>query len=289
MHKMRMLGLLFGLVLMLLVAGCGDDKCASCPKTAVTPLGYTQGELSLSPGAYIDSLEIFGNGSLAPGLDSIRVGDSLVNRLEWALTIKSQFADVHWMIHFSEAGDASTYMYEHGDTATISVWGEGRTSSCRVKILDPSLAVAYVTTPTYLADTVDPGEADTVYWNRVEHADYYAVTVGWLTTSGIWIMNYDYATDTSYIITGNMMSDSVRRCDIAVTPFNGPDPGTDRTNWTGNLLDGVVFSAGVFDFTSIIIRPPIVIIGAASSQQAAERPNWSSDEIVANVYKKYNR
>jgi len=289
MHKMRMVGLSFGLLLMLAAAGCNNDDCASCPD-AVTPLGHAKGWLVLTPGTRMPELEVFGNGSVAPNLDSVKVGDSLVNRQEWQLAEgPNAYADAHLIIPFYEDGDPSTFMYDPGDTAIIRVWGEGRSSFCRVKLLYRDSATVHITTPTSMADTIAPGGSDTVYWNRVEHADYYAIMVPWWVTPGYWFFTYYYATDTSFIITGDMMPDSVTRFDVQVTPFNGPDPRTDKTNWSGKLLDGVVICAGQNSYTTIIVRSPMLSPREASSQAAEERPKLSSEEIVANVYKQCGR
>lgn len=293
MQKKCMVVSVFGLLLVLAAAGCSDKECASCPDPAVTPLGYTKAALQLNPGAVVQpSLEVFGNGMVAPNLDSVKIGDSLVNRRDWMMTSGSMYADAHWAIVFSEDGDTSTYMYEHGDTATISVWGEGRSSSCRVKILSRNSAIAYITTPAYQADTIAPGASDTVFWNRVEHADYYAVMVPWRVISGgsaMWHFDYYYATDTSFIVAGAMQPDSLINFDVQVTPFNGPDPQSGQTNWRGTLLDGVVFSAGYPGMTNIVIRPPITMAARALSPAAEERPNVSPEEMVSNVYKKFGK
>ncbi len=286
MNKSLIAALLFGL-LVLALAGCGDDDKATDPaKTA--PLGYTKGRIVVAPMTTMQ-LEIFGNGAVAPNLDSVKVGDSLVNELEWSMESGLMFADAYWRIPFYEDGDASTFMYDPGDTAVIDVWGEGRSSTCRVKLLDPTQSVAEIVSPATYADTISPDESDTVYWHKVAQADYYAVTVGFEHYSFNWLFEYHYATDTMFVLTEEMIPDSVERCDIVITPFNGPDPQTDQTNWTGNLLDGVIFSAGGFDYITIVVSSPPPVPAGASSQLRPERPNWSEPEIVAKVYEKYRR
>jgi hypothetical protein len=293
MHKMQVILLGFGLLLMLAIIGCGDDDCPACPDL-VTPLGYTQCALILSPGANIvPGLEVFSYGAVAPSLDSVKVGDSLVDRLSWELAIRWPYADAHWLIGFHEDGDTGTFMYEHGDVATIDVWGEGRSSACQVKILNPDSAIANITDPAYLVDTIAPGGSDTVFWNTVEHVDYYAVMIAWLVQLGgdiNYTFDYHYATDTSFIITGAMQPpDSVLEFNMHVTPFNGPDPRTGRSNWSGTLLDGVVCSYGYQNSTTIVIRSPIGPPPKALPKPAAGYPERNSEEIVASVYKKYGK
>ncbi len=284
MFKFLITGLAFGL-LMLMGAGCGDDDKATGP-TKATPLGYAKGQIILVPHTGMQ-LEIFGNGAVTPNLDSIRVGDSLVNELEWSMESDLMFADAYWEIPFSEDGDALTFMYDPGDTAVIDVWGEGRSSTCRVKLLNPAQSEAEIISPAWFADTITPDESDTVYWHKVEQADYYAIMMPCAHYSGPWIFSYYCATDTFFIITGDMLPDSVVQCDVVVSPFNGPDPRTDQTNWTGNLLDGVVYSAGGHGYTSIIIgSPPPSPAGTASHIQP-EHANWNGQAIVAKVYEKY--
>ncbi|PWB73781.1 hypothetical protein C3F09_04780 [candidate division GN15 bacterium] len=286
MRNLQMLGLAFVALLMLAVVGCGDDENTTAPAQTF-PLGYTQGNIYVSPNTRMPRLEIHGNGAVTPNLDSIKVGDSLVNRQDWSMYSDGMFSDAYWAIPFVEDGDTSTLMYDPGDTAVIKVWGEGRFSSCRVKLLNPEEAILNITSPLSMADTIAFGGSDTVYWNKVDQADYYAVMVPWAHYSGNWLFGFYYATDTSFIITGNMMPDSVWRCDVVVSPFNGPDPRTDRSNWTGNLLDGVVYSSGGYRYVSIIINAPAPL--TPIPRISADQPIWNADEIVANVYKKYGK
>ena len=139
MRKMQLALFGFGLLVMLVVVGCKDD-CAICPEPEVTPLGHAQGSLILAPGATIPHLEIFGSGAIAPNLDSAKVGDSLIGWQFWSMMSNTPYADAHWRISYHETGDASTFMYDHGDLATIMVWGSGRSAACQLKILEPGTA-----------------------------------------------------------------------------------------------------------------------------------------------------
>ncbi|MCX6836113.1 MAG: hypothetical protein NTW07_13495 [candidate division Zixibacteria bacterium] len=291
MRKVWLVLLGFGVLLVLAAVGC-NDECASCPDPAVTPLGYATGWLTLNPGTIMPQLEIFGNGAVAPNLDSVKVGDSLIDREDWSMMTTAAFTDAHWVIPFSEAGDPSTYMYEHGDVATLRVWGSGRSGTCELKILNYTTAAANITSPAPLADSIAPGVADTIFWNRVEYADYYAIMIAWLVSEGggtHWTFTYHYATDTSFIVTGAMQLDSAIRYDFVVSPFTGPNPRTGRTNWTGTLLGGVVYSAGQYDITTVVIRPLLLSSGTALSEQTEARPEVSAEEIVRNVYKQFEK
>ena len=291
MHKMQVILLGLGVLLMPVIIGCGDDDCPACPDP-VRPLGRTHCGLILSPGATIvPSMEISSYGAVAPSLDSVKIGDSLVDRQSWVLGGTWSFADAHWLIPFQEDGDTGTFMYEHGDVATIGVWGEGRASACQVKILDPDVAIASITDPAYLVDTIAPGGSDTVFWKTIGHVDYYAVMVAWLVSSdgfSTYTFDYYYATDTSFIITGAMQPpDTVLSFNVHVTPFNGPDPRTGRSNWSGTLLDGVVYSYGSQNSTTIVISHPPAPPPKPLPNPGAGYPESNSDEMVAGVYEKY--
>jgi hypothetical protein len=282
----------FCVLLVLAAVGCNDDDCASCPDPVVTPLGNATGWLLLNPGATIPQLEIIGNGVVAPNLDSVKVGDSLIGRERWSMMSTAPYADAHWLISFSETGDPSTYMYEHGDVATLRVWGSGRSATCQLKILNREAATVNITMPLPFADSIAPGVADTIFWNRVEYADYYAIMIPWNVSEGgstYWTFTYHYATDTSFIVTGAMQLDSAIRYDFVVTPFTGPNPRTGQTNWTGTLLDGAVCSIGQFDVTTVMIRSLPLSPGMAPSEPAEKRPEFSAEEIVRNVYKRFEK
>ena len=289
MQKIFLVVLSMGLILMLAFVGCDDDDSTS-PVSVTVPLGHATGGLLLSSGATImPQLEIKGNGAVAPDLDSVKVGDSLVSRSTWGLMSVSPYVDAHWIIFYDETGAPSTYMYRHGDTATVSVWGQGRSSTCDVKILDPSLANITEIDPLVRADTIAVGEADTVYWNTVEHADYYAIMMAWRIQTGgssMYTFSYSYAIDTSFVVTGDMHLDSLLEFDVVVTPFTGPDPRTGRTNWNGTLLDGVMYSFGQYGSTTIVMEPLGPIL-KTSTPVSSGRPEYSANDIVAEVYKKY--
>lgn len=289
MNLTRMFTLFLGLLLVVMLAGCGKDDCASCP-TQTTPLAYAKGGVVVAPNTILEYFEVHGHGAVVPTLDSVRIGDSLVNRDSLIFSSHMLFADAYWEAYFSEDGDPSSFMYEAGDTAVIKVWGEGRSSTCRVKLLNPRDAPVHVTSPASLTDTVELGTSYTIYWNRVEHADYYAVGFAWVDHSSNYSVDFLYTVDTSFIVTGDMVPDSVDYCQVAITPFNGPDPRTERSNWTGNLLDGIVYSPGVFETVTVDFSLPLgPPQPAVSSQFEGEPPAWNAHEIVGKMYEKFGQ
>lgn len=290
MNKMWLILLGCGWLCLAAFIGCGDDDCASCPET-VTPLGTARGFLILAPNAVFpgSTFIISGHGEVMVNLDSMKVGDSLVDYADWEYHWPWEYANAGWIIHFNEDGDASTYMYDHGDPATITIWGQGRSSSCRLKVLNPSMAQLHITDPPAMMDTIAPGGSDTVFWNKVDYVDYYAIMVAWYVPSISWyIFEYYYATDTSFIITGAMQpEEALDHFNVHVTPFNGPDPRTGRTNWDGTLLDGVVCSFGMQDATTIAVRQPLAAPKTTAPGPLRVPAESGPENIISNVYKKY--
>jgi hypothetical protein len=272
--------------------GCGDDDCPACPES-ITPLGYAIGSLFLDPGAHITALHVYPNGAVSPNLDSVKVGDSLVGQQNWTMFAATPFADAHCAVTFHETGNSSTYMYDHGDIATIEIWGQGRSSTCQLRILYPMAAIPHITDPLNYADTIAPGASDTVFWNTIEYIDYYAVMIAWeVLSEGGYYYTYDYyySPDTSFVISGAMQPpNAIDRFNVYITPFTGPDPQTGRTNWTGTLLDGVVYSYGIANSTTIVVNTLTIPPKVAALEPAKSLSGISAAEIVDRVYKKYGR
>jgi hypothetical protein len=237
-------------------------------------------------------LQIYGQGAQTPNLDSIKVGDSLVAEQFWSIMIWTSFADAHWMISWVETGDPSTYMYEHGDTALVRVWGEGRQSSCRIKLLEPPMAQAVITEPANLADSILVGDADTVYWNELDVVDYYAVLIAFnVRWNGVdqLRLHYGYTHDTSYVVTPAIIPDSTFRFGVYVTPFTGPDPQTGVSNWSGDYCNGRLYSFGSRHQTEIIVLPSPPVALPAMAPSAIPPEKITAAEIVAGVYEKFGR
>lgn len=288
MSRKQIVMIAVALMTLAALIGCGNDDCTSCPET-VKVLGHARGSLQLLPAAYMPALHVFSDGAVAPNLDSLKVGDSLVDKLFWTVESDLPFGDAHLRISFLELGDTSNYMYKHGDLATITAWGQGRSSVCRLKVFNSSTAAAHVTHPFPNFDTIAVNGADTIFWNKVEHVDYYAVMIAWYVfPPGQYKFAYYYSTDTSFVVNESIWpAGGVMHLNVHITPFGGPDPRTGRSNWTGNLLDGVVYSIGEQSSTTVQVEQLITAPNGPGPASLEAPPAPSADEIVAAVYDKY--
>ncbi len=282
-----------GLLALAALIGCSDDDCASCPEPVTPPLGTARAFFILAPSATFAPpfFEVTGHGEVMPNLDSMKVGDSLIDKDGWMIQWPWEFAAAGWTIQFVESGDTSTFMYHHGDMATITLWGEGRSSSCRLRVLFPESAQVHITEPLLYADTIAPGGSDTLFWNKVNYVDYYAIMIAWyLPSIDYYTFEYYYATDTSFVITEAIQPDEITTYfNVHVTPFNGPDPRTGATNWDGTLLDGAVCSFGRQDYTTIVFDQPLASTKPYGPEAMKALPEISAGEIIDNVYKKYGK
>ncbi len=286
------IGVGLGLLLALAFAGCSNDNCVDCPGTTA-PLGYAYGSLVLVPEAFTHQFEIHGHGAMAPDLDSIKLGDSLIGPSHWAVgSADGSYAGGYYAVFIQEMGDTSTFMYHHGDTATLTVWGEGRSSTCRLKLLDLDSSRAVITDPPPLGDTIMPGQSVTFSWSPASGADFYAIIIDWGLPFGPSHYYYDsrfyYTTDTFFTVPGSWQPDSLLHFGFHVTPFTGPDPRTGQSNWTGSLLDGVLYSFGITDarmiYLDTVAQSPSRSI---SPQAAAEETAMTPEQMVARVYEQY--
>ena len=270
----------------LLIVGCSDDdECPACPESS-SASGFVTGSIYLDPGAYLDYLWVYGQGAVPPNIDSVKVGDSLIEQDDIDYDYEEDYHDSFWEIYFYEDGD--NYMYEHGDMATVTIWGEGQSSTAQVIVLDDDMAEALVTSPEYDADTISSGESVDVYWNSVEYAQYYAIFVevrDVVNDNTTWYYKFDYAIDTTYTVTPDMLTDSVYYFYVNVTPFTGPDPRTGQSNWSGDWLDGTLYSFGESDWVRIYgWRLPPLKAGRENGPE--ERPRLTPPEIIDQVYRK---
>lgn len=292
MNKLAIIILVLAMLIIAAFVGCSDDNCASCPGSeTIIPLGTAHGVLTLLHGASMLKLDVSSYGAAAPNLDSVKVGDSLVDQQSWHVAFYWPYADAHSFLDYTESGDSSTFMYEPGDIASISIWGEDRSSVCRLKILSPELAAAQITDPAPDADTIAPGRSETIYWHRVANVDYYAIMIAWYVLP---LDDYTFAfyctTDTSFVVSGAMEPvDTILSFDVIISPFNGPDPLSGKSNWSGNLLDGVVYSPGHADFTTVVIDQPPTVLRRVSATAMKALPEANAAEIIAKVYEKYRK
>lgn len=280
MSKKWLVMICCGLLAMMLVVGCSDDdECTTCPEVS-TPKGYVYGTLVLDPEAYLDDMQIHGYGAIPPNIDSVMVGDSLVDPDDWDYDYYWKYEDNYWEIYFDEDGDADSYMWENGDIATVKVWGEGGASTCMLKLLDDDTSWTEVVEPAY-DDTIDIDEDFTVHWTPAKDADYYSVWLEFRTSyngNSVWYYRYSYSLDTTFSVDASNFPDSLLYMYVDVTPFNGPDPRTGKTNWTGGFLSGRLYSYGQEDYVRIQIRQPIAVgkvdPGLAAGEENRPEINW---------------
>jgi len=285
MRKTTLLLACLALLFPIIMSGCSDDDCATCYGTG---MGFATGSIYLDPEAYLDYMYIYGYGAVPPNIDSAAIGDSTIGVDDIYYNYEEDYHDAYWEIYFSEDGD--NYMYEHGDTAVMTVWGEGKSSTCRVVILDADSAEATITSPEYNADTVANDESVTTYWNTVPEADYYAIMLEFrnlVNGSSDWYYEFYYTLDTEFTVTPDHYPDSLYYFYVNVTPFTGPDPRTGKTNWTGDLLGGKLYSFGWDDYTRIYGWNYPIITGADKMVPGDDRPEWKPTDIVNAVYDKY--
>lgn len=250
---MKKLLILLTCCVLIFVVGCSDDDCPTCNET-ITPQGLVHGSVYLDPEAYIDYMMVIGYNAIPPNIDSAKLGDSLMYGDDFFdYNYDEEYHENWWEISFDEDGNSSNYMWEHGDTATMTFYGEGMTSTAKFVILDADSAEVTIISPEYLEDTVDAPTNVTITWGKSPDAEYYSIWVEWIVGND-WndIYHYTYTADTTFTVTADMYPDSVRYFYVDVTPFTGPDPTKDVGNVTGNFLTGKVYSFGWYDYTRIM-------------------------------------
>ncbi|HPM37639.1 MAG TPA: hypothetical protein PK186_08800 [candidate division Zixibacteria bacterium] len=280
----RTMIVLSAVVVALLPLGCSDDDCAECP-APVTPVGFIQGSIDLHPGVYFEAL-IFGDGSILPTLDSARVGDSLlVFNKDFFYSYRSEPVNPYWTIYCTE-DTGPDYMYTQGDTAHLEFWSEGRLATCDLPLLDPNLTQLFITDPYPGTDTVAPGEPAIVFWNRVEHAQFYAVQVILANRLGdvfTFSDRFDWTADTSFTVSPSLYPPSLAQFSVRVVPFTGPNPAA-GSNVLGAWLSGRIVSVGYGAETAIVGWNPSPITKSALPAGETLFPQRTPAEIVEAVY-----
>lgn len=248
---MKKLLILLTVLSLIFVIGCSDDEdCPTCNE-AVVPQGFVHGSVYLDPEAYIDEMMVIGYNAIPVNLDSAKLGDSLLYGDDaFDYDYDEEYHENWWTVYFDE--DGSEYMYEHGDVATMTFYGEGMSSTAQFVILDADSAEVSIISPAYNEDTLATATDVTVTWGTSPDAEYYSVWIEWVVGDD-WtdLYHYDYTADTTFTITADMFPDSVRYFYVDITPFTGPDPTKDVGNVTGNFLTGKVYSFGWYDYTRI--------------------------------------
>jgi len=164
--------------------GCSDDDddCPACPDQ-ISYKGWADGVIYLDPETYMYDMRVHRFGGVMPNIDSVMVGDSMVEQDDIDYDYFYDYGDNYWEIYFDEDGDSTTYMYESGDVATITVWGDGMTATCNLKLLDyDDDEIDSMITPAYNADTLAAGDSVTCTWVKSP-----TITISGL-KSVIWLM-----------------------------------------------------------------------------------------------------
>ncbi|MBN2226264.1 MAG: hypothetical protein JW763_02755 [candidate division Zixibacteria bacterium] len=250
-----------------LFLGCDDDIVESTNRPA-----YIDGFAYLSPGCVLYA-EVRGQGGMDPGLDSVRMGDSLCY-----IDLFSYFsiADPVYTVHVIETeGD---YMFASGDNAVITFYGENGTGTASLRILDLDLDAPVIVSPES-GEILSPGEHPTIVWNRVDNAEWYAVYYYWQIDSlglarGEHV--FAYAFDTTYPIIGDYPDEYLNFINVLVCSCTGPNPGQAVGNIDGDYAVGKIVS-----YTNVAV---VQLMGEGNMNINSQvRPNLSSQDIVRRV------
>lgn len=272
--------------------GCSDDDedCPACPDQIVFK-GWADGVIYLEPETYMPEMQIHRFAGVMPNIDSVQVGDSMVNPEDIGYDYYNDYVDAYWDIYFDEDGTTLTYMYESGDIATFTVWGDGRSSSCNLKLLDYNDDEIDSILPNFDADTLAIGDSVTCHWTGSENADYYNVQVeviDYVDGNSTWFYHYYNTTDTFFTVTPEMLTDSVSHIWVTAFPVTGPDPVTGASNWTGNYITGRLFSYAGYEWTRIYgwnIRSTASTKAIVTDK--LERPRKTHEEIMDALDKSF--
>lgn len=265
--------------------GCSDDDddCPACPDQIVYK-GWADGIIYLDPETYMSEMQIHRFAGIMPNIDSVQVGDSMIAPDDIGYDYYYDYGDNYWEIYFDEDGDTSTYMYESGDIAIFTVWGDGRSSSCNLKLLDYDEDEIDSILPNYGADTLAIGDSVTCHWTGLENADYYNVqieVIDYVDGNSTWYYRYYNTTDTFFTVTPEMLTDSVSHIWVTAIPVTGPDPVTGTSNWTGNYITGRLYSYADYKYTRIYgWNIPVPALKVSIDAFDEQRPRKTQKEIV---------
>ena len=251
---MKKLLFLLGLtvVVLIIAAGCGDDDCPTCPSnvdtvTVVEPGGYLlwlDGYVLLNPSTEFE-LDGLANGGAIANIDSFAVGDSVSTAIFMSFWWHS--GDPYYYMFWDE-DETAPYMYERGDLATVTVWGDNRSSSATVSMLSWTEDATEILVPDGSDTIVDPSNDMEFTWSRVAGSEWYGVELSYTLDSGgvdyFYRNHFDYTLDTSYTVPSTLSGFDVVECYFWVIPVTGPDPESGNGNWVGNYVAGKLFSLG---------------------------------------------
>jgi hypothetical protein len=233
--------LIVGVALVTLAVSCSDDDCATCPPEPV-PV-YANGYVCLDPSTEL-RISIVGDGSYTPSVDSVTVGDSVLTESNGNLNLYVGLGVSEWVAWFRESfSEPADIMFASGDTAVISVYGDGHRSTARLRILDRVNDIVGNISPHFI--TLSPTDTmPTFFWRRVAPASFYAVvvSVGIDRQADLVERYYLALLDTFLVVPGNWQPTDFETLVVQVWPVTGPRPNSTATNWVGDLCRGQILS-----------------------------------------------
>lgn len=239
-----------------IAAGCGDDDCPNCPSEVDTVvidqeyLVYLDGFVTLTPETWLD-MDGFGAGGAIPHIDSFAVGDSVST--DYYATNWWYARDPYFYLTWDE-DVTPPYMYESGDLATVTVWGDNRSSSATVTILDWENDYPEMLVPSGTDTIVPPANDMEFSWSRVALAEWYAVQIYYeLDSLGVTIESQyiGYTYDTTFTVSSSYVGYPVDLGEIYVVAITGPDPESGIGNWEGDYASGKLYSIGGESFARV--------------------------------------
>lgn len=268
----------------IMVISCDDDDCAPCP-IYTTPLAWTDGYVYMEPYVYFYA-DIMAYGGADPDIDSVKIDDSLCY-LE-SLYYQT-FGDPYYYASFNEYPDGDPD-YASGDTAIITMYGDNRSSTCRLPLLNGDDDDADIIIPDDHDTTVAYGESFTCVWTKIDNAEWYGIELNYrVDSSGSnkYINIYTYTTDTTYTIADELDGYQVERVYFYALPTTGPDPVTNESNWSGDLCGGKLYSISNYAWCDVYFAPVLGVSGHSGELEQKEKPVKSAKEIIQKINETY--
>lgn len=290
---MRRLMFLLGFVIvaLLIAAGCGDDDCPNCPAevdTVYLPeerMVWADGYIALWPYTWV-GIDCFGNGGAIPRIDSFAVGDS-VSTESWH-TWWWHESDPYIYLDWSE-DETEPFMYESGDLATVTIWGNNMSGSAAVVILDYDDDATDMVVPSGSDTIVPPGNEMEFSWLRVANAEWYGIELLCQLDTGFVPFEksyYSYTFDTVFTVPSTMDNMTVLQADIWVLPTTGPDPESGLGNWEGDYVTGKLYSVSQTAYSRVaFVGPAQSVPRVINDQSGSPRTPESILRGLRSTYK----
>lgn len=267
-------------LLLILLAGCGDDDCPTC-QAPTDYLAWTDGIFYLQTYLHGD-FNIWAYTAQNPFIDSVKVGDSLCG-------INSSYyhhgSDLYYYCQYNKSDD----QYVSGDTAVITMYGSGRTSTCRLPLLDYDIDESVITVPSTYDTTVYYGEDMSVVWNKIDKAEWYGIEyINRLDSNGtsVWTYTYTYTYDTTFAISDTVRGHPVIYSYFYPVPCTGPNPTSADGNWQGTLTSGKLYCYADNDACRIYFENYPTRTGK-DYVKPVEVSKKTPGEIIKKVYEAY--